>query len=358
MIKIEILNDNDKDEYENFIKQDDQTLFYLSYRYKSHLESNIGATSKYLIAKDNRGRTLGALPLMISPGGIYGPVINSLPFFGSNGGLIIDKKIPIHLKNEIRKKLLNSSFAIMNEYRCAAMVIITSPFESDLEFYNKHFPSTFIDKRIGQITHLPKFNDGYELNLLKQFQNPRPRNIRKAQKSGIICHKCNDLDSLKELYELHQINISALGGISKKEGFFKSIPDHFRSKDFSVYIAKLNGITVAALLLFFYNKTIEYFTPAVSVEHRKYQPLSLLIYDAMKNGIEKDYKYWNWGGTWLSQKGVYDFKKRWGTTDYIYHYFIFIGNKQLFNSTKETILKEYPNFYVLPFDKLNRANEL
>lgn len=353
VIYIDILSDNDKEKYERLLKSDERSLLYASYEYKKLIENNIGAKSKYLLAKDQHSHILGTFPLMISPGGTYGPVINSLPYFGSNGGIIVDNKLSPPKIKKVKKALLERSLEILADYNCSAMVIVNSPFEDDVPFYEKYFPYHFEDQRIGQITHLPIFDDRYETNLIKKFQDPRPRNIRKAQKSGVECYYDHDIETLKILHELHHANITAIGGIPKSIEFFKSIPDYFTSNSYRVYIAHIDGLCIAALLLFYYNKTIEYFTPATDVSYRKCQPLSLLIFEAMKDGIEHGYRYWNWGGTWLSQKGVYDFKRRWGTTDYPYRYFIHLADKRLLEIPKKRILSEYPNFYVLPFNELN-----
>ena len=70
--------------------------------------------------------------------------------------------------------------------------------------------------------------------------------------------------------------------------------------------------------------------------------------DAMENGFD----FWNWGGTWISQEGVYRFKKRWGTVDKEYYYFTDIHDKNILRWDKEKILKEFPNFYTVPFNNL------
>ncbi len=70
----------------------------------------------------------------------------------------------------------------------------------------------------------------------------------------------------------------------------------------------------------------------------------------MLEAIKIGYSNWNWGGTWESQKGVYDFKKRWNAKDFKYKYFTKIINKDILNIPQEEILKTYPYFYVLPFN--------
>lgn len=77
----------------------------------------------------------------------------------------------------------------------------------------------------------------------------------------------------------------------------------------------------------------------------------------MKEAINRGMHYWNWGGTWASQSGVYTFKKRWGSTDYPYYYYIQLFSPVLRTCTQDELLKEYPYFYVLPFNLLQQDFE-
>ena len=71
-----------------------------------------------------------------------------------------------------------------------------------------------------------------------------------------------------------------------------------------VYIGSRDDQPIAALLVFYFNGTAEYFTPVIKSEHRNTQALALVIYEAMKDAVsQKGCKNWNWGGTWLNQGG-------------------------------------------------------
>ena len=41
----------------------------------------------------------------------------------------------------------------------------------------------------------------------------------------------------------------------------------------------------------------------------KPQPMALILNKAIDDAKMKGYKYWNWGGTWFSQKEFLDLKK-------------------------------------------------
>lgn len=352
MFTISDLSENDYDDYTRFLLKDEKSLFYLFVNYKQFLEKLLGCESRYLIAKDQEGCIIGAFPLMVSKKGRFGRVGNSLPYYGSNGGIIVDQSLTYEVQTKVRQTLLQTAEEYFRDAGCGARTIIISPFERSVDFYEKNVSYDFLDKRIGQITPLPEAGSDMEDQLLGIFQNPRPRNIRKAIKSGITCRYSYSEDDLEFLYSTHKDNISAIGGLSKDEKFFRLVPEIFNQNDYCVYIAEKDGKKVAALLLFYFNKTVEYFTPAVVDDARTLQPTALIIFEAMKDAITTGYQFWNWGGTWLSQKGVYDFKKRWGAKDCPYYYYIKLYEKQMLSCTSKELLKEYTGFFVMPFDQL------
>lgn len=72
----------------------------------------------------------------------------------------------------------------------------------------------------------------------------------------------------------------------------------------------------------------------------------------MKDSIHAGYNRWNWGGTWITQEGVYNFKKKWGTEDYPYYYYNKIYDKKILEIEKQELLEEFEYFYVIPFSVL------
>lgn len=160
-------------------------------------------------------------------------------------------------------------------------------------------------------------------------------------------------------FKIHKENITGVNGQWKlKETFEKLVSVFTYGNQLRIYVAKLNEEPVAALLLLYFNKTIEYFTPVTVASYRNLQPMSALIYKAMYDGIKEQFAWWNWGGTWLSQRGVYDFKSRWGTKDLPYYYYVSIPDvDKITNVGKEELLKEYPFFYIIPFSEFSAGDK-
>jgi len=352
---IKLTSNEDEEQVSAFLLTNETSLLYHSVRYKKLLEKYLKCKSYYYIALNSEDEIVGYLPLMIHFNAIYGNIANSLPFYGSNGSVVLKKNIDDELKQIVTNELFNTALQTIEQNNCVATTFITNPLDSYANDWMKvNFNADFLDSRIGQITHLPENTVIAEDELLKMFDDPRPRNIRKAMKSGVTCYRSNSLEDMQFLYQVHYDNISAINGVPKEESFFKLIPDCFDENDYKIYIAEKDGKKIAALLLFYFNKTVEYYTPAVVEEYRNLQPSSLLIFQAMKDAINMGYKNWNWGGTWLTQSGVYDFKKKWAAVDYPYYYHTKIYNKEILSLSKKILLNNYPNFFVVSFNQLKK----
>jgi hypothetical protein len=338
---IKKLEKKEYEKYENFLLSFNESLLYYSTKYKELLENFLKIKGDYLLAVDENENIQGVLPLMKKEGK-FGIIINSLPFYGSNGGILFKNQEAFNILLDYYNELANS---------VSGSVYITNPL---LNNFSKDLNYDLIDKRIGQWTFIG-YKENIEENIMNSFHYKTRNMIRKAEKNNVQVEIDNS--EIDFLYETHYENITSIGGKAKEKNFFELIDKYFeKGKDYNIFIARLNGEKIGALLLFYYNKTVEYFTPAVVKKYRTYQPTSLIIYKAMINAAKKGYKWWNWGGTWFSQEGVYRFKKRFGAIDKEYKYFIKINNKDIYNSTKEELLEEYKDFYVIPFDKLGDNN--
>lgn len=345
LYEICLLNDDLIDKYEAFLYKGSTTMLYASNDYRVMLKLLLGAQDYYFIALDSKDEIVGALPAFLSKNGKYGPVLNSLPFYGSNGAVIE------HNGNiDVIKELISSFQSFANEHSCASSTIVTSPFEKNTSVYDDFVDYDYKESRIGQITKFPADSSTLDDDLMSIFHYKTRNMIRKAQNNSITISDSMDSITLRYLIDTHTNNMQEIGGIPKQSNFFELLGETFkREGQYKIFTAYKDDIPISALLLFYFNNTVEYYTPVIQKEFRSLQPMSLLVFHAMKDAINKGYMWWNWGGTWRSLNGVYDFKKRWGTEDHSYYYYTKIYNNELAKLSKETILEEYPNFFVIPF---------
>ena len=359
-VRIEFLDENSEMSYEQLMLSTESTLLYSSIKYRNFLRHVLGNSKAHYLLAYEGGELIGALPAFVQFNQVYGNLLNSLPFYGSNGGIVISPEC----KNAraVSTALLNAFHELALQYRVATSTLITNPLDSS-GLYQTELPHTWRDERIGQQTRLPNSwtdDDDLQSRLMGLF-HPKTRNhIRKATKSNVLISHSDSLGIIEKLAAVHKENIEAIGGQAKPWPVFAAIRGSFDyNQDFRIYVAERNGEFIAALLVFFYNQTAEYFTPGTCAHARVYQPMSLLIFEAMKDAAKRGLSNWNWGGTWVGQSGVYDFKKRWGTSDIKYYYYVREYSEHppsLRDFSIEQIHNAFPYFYALPYRVLEHGS--
>lgn len=338
-MKVETLQKESLYLYDKFIKTLGYSMLYHTSAYGKLVSKITQSELHYKVVVNENGEIVGALPLIIKEGPL-GKVANSLPFYGSHGGVLTHSSEAAHL-------LIDYFNSMTDVSRIASAVYIENPFAPP-EF-SSGLQYNYQDSRIGQWTPLSS-KDGFD-ELMAKFHYKTRNSIRKALKNNISISINNDAWAF--LYETHKENMSAIGGRAKPKEFFDLIPYYFNAgSDYNIFVAKKNGEPICALLIFYYNRFVEYFTPAIVQDYRSVQPLSLVIVEAMLDAARRGFLIWNWGGTWKSQNGVYRFKNKWNTTNKEYKYFIRIHNEKILSIDECDLSVLYENFYVYPFDRL------
>jgi hypothetical protein len=350
-IRVERLDNTNADDYRHVLTTAPHVLLHSSLTYLAFLERVLEAARPHYFIAYEAGRPVGILPAIVGANPRFGPVINSLPFYGSNGG--VTTSVDARDGGAVYGALLDALDDLAASVRAVASTVISNPFDDSTTFYESRGAHTFRDERIGQFTPLPPADGDVGAALMGMFHQKTRNAIRKAEKSAITLSHEDTLTSLRALAELHRQNIEAVGGLAKPWQVFAAIRETFAyDQDYRVYTAEHDGQVVAALLVFFHQKTAEYFTPATGEAFRSLQPMSLLAHHAMQEAVKRGCTRWNWGGTWRSQHGVYQFKSRWGTRDLPYYYYTQLFDRDLLRLTPTELHREYEFFYVLPYDEL------
>lgn len=347
--RIVLLDESREATYGDFLSRTPHALFYASLRYRKLLQSFLGCEDRYFLALDAGGAIEACLPAFLQRNGRYGGVLNSLPFYGSNGAVIDAAGT-----TSARPALLEAFWNTAADEGCVSATLTTSPLDGERDFYDRHCADTYRDERIGQLTPL----DTGGVPLMETFHGKTRNAIRKAMKSGMQIAEGPDDRNMDYLVSAHDEGIRRLGGAPKPRSFFDLLAKTLEyGRDYRLYAALDDGRPIAALLLFYFNRTVEYYTPVSSAEHRSSNPLNLVIHRAMNDARDRGHTLWNWGGTWSSQEGVYRFKSRWGTVDRTYRYYTRLFDADILHRDRGLLLREYPYFYVVPFDCLKSPRE-
>ena len=323
MIDVREVGGAEPDAWDAYLRLHKAGLVYGSSRFRALLCELLGCRDRSLAAVEG-GVLRGVLPLLERDG-----VLNSLPYYGSNGGVLADAP-------EISDTLLGAYGEAAETARSATL--IENPF-APTRYDGLH--RTHRDERIAQWTNLPATG----------IEPSARRNVRRAAQAGIIVER--DAEELPRLYALHDENIRMLGGRPKERRFFELLRRHLTDgEEFEVWVARLEGRVVAALLTLLCNKTVEYYTPAIEHDARPLQPLAAILDAALADATARGFTRWNWGGTWNSQEGVLRFKRKWGAREARYAYHVQVNDEELTAASPEDLLARFPGFYVVPFAAL------
>lgn len=297
--------------YRGLLTRSREATLYATLEYRDLLADFIGCEPVYL-AYVNAGRVVGALPTMLQRGSL-GNVINSLPFFGSHGGFLVDCRLGPQEKLGVKKELLSAFLELAAEKECVTSTFKTSPFEPDVGFYEHDVPHRFTADRVAQVTLLPDEADGLPDALTRRFSQ-RPRcSIKKALRAGITVAPSRDPRHVEALQRMHAQGMAAVGAPVKPLDFFVKALRHFPDDDqCEMLCALLDGEMIAGLLYFTFRDQVEYFTPAFDDSYSGLQPNSLLIYEGMMRSIARGVRYWNFDGTLPESTSLYLFKKQQG----------------------------------------------
>lgn len=315
-----------------FVAAHPEGLIYYTPAFRRYLLAVAGGECRSRVALV-RGRVAGVLPVLAKDGP-FGTVLNSLPFFGSNGGVLSASP--------------EAEAALVAEYDrlaagCAVATWISHPF-MDLPAPTHDLT----DERIAQWTRLAA---GEELPA--SVEPSARRNVQKARASGVTVRE--DASALPFLEATHRENMAAIGGRAKPAAFFTALGTMTAGRDWRLYVAERHGQPLAALLTFEAARTVEYVMPAIVESARTLQPTALILGVAMADAAARGFTRWNWGGTWLTQEGVYRFKKKWGADERRYQYFIRLNDPALRTRSAAELSAAYPWYFTLPYAQLAPA---
>jgi hypothetical protein len=335
--------------YQRFLLDDPRTLVYATIAFRDFLVRAAGGEAETLLALRDGG-IVGSLPYLVDRDPKLGAVVNSLPWYGSHGGCILGAG-----ESEARTALLLAFHGVLRDDSLLTGTVVLTPFEEpERARYEAVLRPETLDSRIGQMTALPPDGPELEAELERRLRQKTRNLVRKARRQGFEEVVTDEPWGWEFLERTHAAGMAAMGGRAKPPEHFAALRDSLPGEWRRLSVALLDGHPVAALLLVRFNKTVEYLTPVVEVEHRPRQPLSFLIWNAMLDAARTGYATWNWGGTWHAQDSLHHFKAGWGADDLPYSYLVCASDEALarLRERRDEVLQRFPYYYLYPFAQL------
>lgn len=353
--QIRALTADDAIPYEEFVQQNAFLPLYGNHHFLNFLE-NVAECKTHVLLAFAEGRIVGSLPFAIAEREGVGCVVNSLPWYGSHGSVLVGRGLVANAAGEkvISALLAEFARAIDRPDLLSSTMILLPDQESHIAAYEKILRPVQNDRRVSQITELPPGSDRVAENLEAIFKQKTRNLVRKSRKQGFIEAVTDEAWAWDFLVKTHADNMAAIGGRAKPESHFQAMRANLPSEMLRLSVCLSDGAPAAAMLVFKVGNVYEYITPVIVQEFRSRQPLTFLIWTAMLEAVRSGYARWNWGGTWVGQENLHRFKEGLGGIDRPYSYLISATETGVakLRDIKPQLSSLFPNFYVYPYSEL------
>jgi hypothetical protein len=312
-------------------------LGYHHPRYGELLDAVLGDEGVWLLALD-AGEPVGFLPLRQRPGPV-GRVVNALPFFGPNGGVLVaDGAEPA----PVEAALLGAFRAHVGQPDVAAAAFYT-PFLADADR---------LAAALAPDETVPKFTQALDLTRAGGWPRRRRRDLQRVERAGVTVRAAEpgDGDALWRAYRASCLHASLP---EKPEPYLRGLldlalaapraPVHFA-------VAQREGQVVAGLVTLWGPVTLSYAVPFALPEERSHQPGTLLVDAVARDARARGLRWLNFESSPRRGDSVYEYKRQWGAELRRYAVLCFYPNgREKLDALSDGALRgAYPHYFVRP----------
>jgi len=156
---------------------------------------------------------------------------------------------------------------------------------------------------------------GGEESVFARFEGSVRRAIRKAQKSGVIVEKGNDVEAMRTYYRLHCGTRKRHGLPPQPWTFFLNIARYLLSKGLGVLVlARIDQIAVAGAIFFCGRQGIYKFG-ASDESRQEARGNNLVMWEGIRWLAQNGSEELDFGRTSIDNEGLRRFKTGWGTCE-------------------------------------------
>ena len=151
--------------------------------------------------------------------------------------------------------------------------------------------------------------------LRKRFDRSCVRQrIERALKSGLELTAVLDREGLRQFYGMYVKTRKRAGLPPQPFRFIRSLWETLSpSGRLQVHLARFRGAPVAGILLLRFNGRVSTEYLASDKPRPNLSPIQLLVWDAIRKAHDDGFRVFDFGRTDVSNVGLMDFKRRWGT---------------------------------------------
>jgi hypothetical protein len=299
----------------------------------------------YYFTIENEGILRAAIPIMMIESYLTGKRAVSLPFSDYCKPLIVDE-INFHdLFQEVLKFGKGKNLKYLE-------------LRGGNDFFDDVEGSTF------DYNHNLDLTVGDE-KLFKNLSSNTKRNIKKANREGVIVEISSSRPALEDFYRMNCITRKKHGLPPQPKFFFEKLYQYVLSLDRGfIAIAKYKNLSIAGAVYLNIGKKALYKFGASNMEYQNLRANNLVMWEAIKYYSKQGFESFSFGRTEPDNEGLRKFKLGWGTVEevlntYRYNFtsenFIKINTKtaglhnKIFNKTPIPLLKIFGSIFYKHF---------
>ncbi len=314
--------------WNEMIAATDSYSFFHSVEWADVLQSSYGYQPTYFFSFEE-GKPLACIPMMAVCSRITGKRGVSMPFSDYCDPLITGK----NQFNVFFKRIVATARSLGWKY---------------IEIRGGQ--DCLSDAPVFRLSYLHHVKLGDHRLLFKNLRESTKRNIRKAEKEGVVIEQSNSLEAVKAFYRLNCRTRKEHGIPPQPFLFFERLHEKVIAQDKGlVLLARYGNRTVAGAICLHIGKRAIYKYGASDRLFRFLRPNNGVIWEALKWYSDNGFEDFSLGITEPQHQGLMQFKRGWGAQEKSICYYRYIVDKQAFqegqryaNSLWNNIAKKIP----------------
>jgi hypothetical protein len=305
-------------EWERFLDNCHTASIYHTPQWKDFLVKTFNYEPHYLFAKDNNDNITGLLALFYTKSKLTGNRLCCVPFtpfcgyigYEHSKDLLINMGIDLFLKTdanyfEIRDLLNSNRFCHHNLFSIQILEL-----SSDIN------------------------------QTWKKLSKGTRGSTKKSIKSGVCVYSTKNIEDLKQFYELNCTTKKRIGVPCHPWKFYNNMFKSLNER-VSLYVAKYDNEIVAGGIFLYFGDTVIYGYAASNPHYLTIRPNNALTWKSIEDACVNGYHYFNFGRTSYDNKGLIEYKRRWGTVEKKLYYSYYPYNPDSLTGNRENLKYKY-----------------
>lgn len=186
--------------------------------------------------------------------------------------------------------------------------------------YNDNFENLNGYKVCSGLQQILNMNGLTEDKLWQGYKKRIRRDVRRAEKLGVVLKEEADRDDIEILYNIYRDTMkrNKTYAIWPKKAFYSVYDNLIIKGKGSILLAKINNQCIAGVIILYSEDSAYYFMNASKKDYLGYCPNDLLVHSAITLSIQKGKNYFDFMTSPKNEIELIKFKEKWGAQCYAF----------------------------------------